>query len=398
MQPTILCLASYEKGADFLREARRQGCRVLLVTTEKLREAEWPRESLDELFVMPDLYDREAVTNGVSYLARSERIGRIVPLDEFDLEMAAHLREHLRIPGLGDTRTRNFRDKLVMREKAHAAGIPVPEFVGVRNYDDLRAFMAEVPPPWVLKPRTQASAIGIRKLTEPEQLWRALDELGDRQSHHLLERFVPGDVFHVDSIVAGGEVRFSEAHRYAQPPFDVMHGGGIFGSRTLGRGSEEDRSARETNRRIVEALGLEEGALHTELIRAHEDGRFHFLETAARVGGANIVDLVEAATGVNLWREWARVEAASLRGQRYEPPAARQDYAGILISLARQEWPDTSAYDEAEIVWRMRKRHHAGLIVRAGEPQRVEALLQDYMRRFRDDFHASLPAPERPTT
>ncbi|HET9985050.1 MAG TPA: hypothetical protein VFQ38_15730 [Longimicrobiales bacterium] len=394
---TLLCIASYEKGADFLREAKRLGCRVLLLTTEKLGDADWPRESIDEVFLMPDLYDREAVTNGVSYLARTERIDRIVPLDEFDLEVAAHLREHLRLPGLGESATRYFRDKLAMRMRAHEAGIRVPEFIGIFNHDDVRAFLADVPGPWLLKPRTQASAIGIRKIERPDELWRALDELGDRQSHHLLERFLPGDVYHVDSIVAEGDVRFAEAHRYAAPPFEVMHGGGIFATRTLERDSEEAREVLDVNHALVLAFGLWVGALHTEFIRARHDGRIYFLETAARVGGANIVDVVEAATGVNLWREWARAEIADVRGDPYGLEPARRTYAGILISLARQEWPDTSAYDDPEIVWRMSKKHHAGLLVASPEPARVEELLQDYMRRFYTDFHASLPAPERPT-
>ncbi len=61
--------------------------------------------------------------------------------------------------------------------------------------------MAHVPGPWLLKPRAEASALGIRKIAQPEDLWRSLDELGDRQSYFLLEKFVPGDIFHVDSIV-----------------------------------------------------------------------------------------------------------------------------------------------------------------------------------------------------
>ena len=37
---TILCLASYFKGHDFLRECHRLGARVLLVTREALRDAD----------------------------------------------------------------------------------------------------------------------------------------------------------------------------------------------------------------------------------------------------------------------------------------------------------------------------------------------------------------------
>ena len=394
---TILCLASYEKGAEFLRGCRAEGCRTLLLTVESLQDAAWPRDAIDAFFAMPDLYHREHVVNAVSYLARTERIERIVALDEFDLEMAAYLREHLRIAGMGESMVRYVRDKLAMRQKARAGGVLVPEFSPVFHHGALASFLERVPPPWVLKPRTEASAIGIRKLDSADDVWRALDELGDRQSHHLVERYIPGDVYHVDGLVAGGRTVFAESHRYFSPPFDVMHGGGLFCTRTLPRGAEEAGELADISQRIVEALGINRGALHTEFIRGRDDGRFYFLETAARVGGANIAELVEAATDINLWREWARLEVAEARGERYVLPAARADYAGVLISLARQEWPDMSAYDDPEIVWRMNKRSHAGLIVASPDSARVDALLDSYMARFYDDFHASLPAPDRPT-
>ena len=394
---TFLCLSSYEKGADFLRECGRQGVRVLFVTVEGLREAAWPREAIAETFYLPDEHTREDVVKGVSWLARKERIDRIVPLDEFDLETASALREHLRVPGMGETTVRYFRDKLAMRVKAREVGVRVPDFTATYNDADVAGFLGRQPGPWILKPRGEASAVGIQKLGEAEAVWRALDDLGDRRSFFLLEQFVPGDVYHVDALVAGREVQFAEAHRYAAPPFDVMHGGGVFATRTLRRGSDEAEAVRAMNRQLVEALGLVRGAVHTECIRGREDDEVYFLETAARVGGAHIAETVEAATGVNLWREWARIEIADARGEPYAPPERRDDYAGVLISLARQERPDLSAYDDPEVVWRMEKRHHAGLVVRAASPDRVEALLDDYMRRFAEDFSASLPAPDQAT-
>lgn len=394
---TILCLASYFKGHDFVRECHRLGARVLLVTREALRDLDWPRDSIVELLVMPDTTRRDHMVNGVSWLARRESIDRIVPLDEFDLEMASTLREHMRIPGMGESTVRFFRDKLAMRMQAEERGLLVPEFVSIFNHDRIRDYMTRVPGPWFLKPRLSASAIGIRKISQPDELWPVLDELGDKQSYHLLERYVPGDVFHVDAIAWDGKVVFAEAHGYFQPPFDVYHGGGVFCTRTLQRGSPESRTLLELNERIVTALGMSRGALHTEFIRGREDGRYYFLETAARVGGANIVALVEASTGLNMWREWARVEVASARGEEYAIPTRRTDHAGLLISLARQEWPDLSAYADPEISWRLSKRHHAGLVVSSSSQERVETLLGSYVRRFRDDFYTSLPAPAEAT-
>ncbi len=387
---TVLCITSYEKGQEFVRECKRRGWRVLFLTTTGLEQAHWPHESIDELFYMPDLSRLDDVIHGVSYLARTRIIDRIVALDDYDVLMAAALREHLRIPGMGDTAVRYFRDKLAMRLKAQEHGIPVPDFIHVLNHDKVREYTTRVPPPWVLKPRAEASTIGITKINVPEEFWPHLDKLGDRQSYYVLERFLPGEVYHVDALVVNGEVVFAEAHQYGRPPLEVFHGGGIPTTRTLPRSSEDERTLKDLNRQIISAFGLPQGATHTEFIKNKEDGRFYFLETAARVGGANIVELIEAATGINLWREWARIETAS-QEHPYQLPDHRQDYAGVIITLARQEYPDTSTYQDPEIAWRMNKRHHVGFVVAARDPERVKFLLDEYSRRFIDDFHATLP-------
>ncbi len=392
---TVLCLTSYEKGQEFMRECKRQGCRIFLVTVQSLENANWPRESLDDVFYMPNDYLRDDIIKGVSYLARTLKIDRIVALDDFEIETGAALREHLRVPGMGDTTARYFRDKLAMRVKAQSAGILVPDFVHALNYDAMKEYMERVPPPWVLKPRSEASAIGIKKVYTADELWPILDSLGDKGSFYVLEHFIPGDVYHVDSIVSENEIVFAVPHKYGAPPMNTAHDGGVFITRNLPPDSEEAQALYKINKELIAALGLVRGVTHAEFIRGREDGRFYFLETAARVGGANIAEVVEAATGINLWAEWAKVEIG-LDEKKYVLPAHRDDYSGILISLAKQEHPDTSAYNDPEIVWRMDKKHHAGLIVASPDPQRVENLLNGYAERFVTDFLAVAPLPDRP--
>ena len=232
-QPTILCLASYFKGTTFLTAAKALGARVLLLTREKVAAEPWPREQIDEIFLMPELRRRPDIFYAVSYLARGNRIDAIVPLDDYDVETAAALREHLRLPGLGETGARYFRDKLAMRTQASAAGISVPPFTPVFSYDRLRVYMERVPPPWVLKPRSEAGAMGIKKLYSSEEVWRWLDQLGDEQSFFHLEQFIPGEIYHVDSLVYDGRILFAQPHKYARPPMTVAHDGGVFVSRTL---------------------------------------------------------------------------------------------------------------------------------------------------------------------
>jgi hypothetical protein len=98
-----------------------------------------------------------------------------------------------------------------------------------------------------------------------------------------------------------------------------------------------------------------------------------------------------------LWREWARIEIAGGDGS-YDLPAVREDYAGVILSLAKQETPDTSSYNDPEVCMHIKKHHHAGLLLKSSDPHRIPALLEDYARRFAQDFLAVQPPREKPTS
>ncbi len=387
----ILALSCYNTGEAFIRRARERGAKVWLLTEAKFLEKNWPRDLLEDVLAEPDQSPLQHTVNTVAWLSRKIRFDRIIPFDDIEVDVAAHLREHLRIPGMGETRSRIFRDKLAMRVKAQDDGIPVPEFVHLVNHSAIRDFCSRVPAPWMLKPRLEAAATGIKKIHGVEELWKRIDALGDEAANFLLERYLPGDVFHVDAITTEREVVFEEVHRNGVPPFDVTQGG-MFTTSTVERGSEDEKQLRALNREVLAKFGLLRGVTHAEYIKAR-DGRFYFLEVGARVGGAHVADVVEAATGVNLWREWADIEID--KGQKpYVLPKARQGYAGLIQTLAKQERPDTSAYDDPEIVLRTGDRYHAGLIVKSDRYERVQALLDSYAPRFAADFLARMPPRE----
>jgi biotin carboxylase len=173
--------------------------------------------------------------------------------------------------------------------------------------------------------------------------------------------------------VAEREVVFAEVHEYGQPPMAVSHDGGIFTTRTMLRGAPDEQTLKALNWQVVGALNFVRGVTHTEFIKGRDDGRFYFLETAARVGGANIVEMVDGATGINLWAEWAKIEIAQDE-RPYELPPSRQNYGGVIISLASQESPDTSAYTDPEIVFRMKKKNHVGFVIASPDPYRIHSL------------------------
>src|ERR1035437_6933707 len=165
---------------------------------------------------------------------------------------------------MGETTARYFRDKLAMRERAAMSNIRIPAFIGAIHYPAIARFLGSTPGPWVLKPRMAASSKGIRVLRGPDQVWSALAALGDRASDHLLERFTPGHVFHVDGVVSGREVLFASAHQYGRPILDLHTNGGVYTTWRIAEESPEAQALFALNRRVVEAFGLAAGVFHIE--------------------------------------------------------------------------------------------------------------------------------------
>jgi biotin carboxylase len=219
MKKHIVCIASEHKGNDFLEECHEAGWRVTVVTREKLLDEPWLWTSIDDVKTVPNEAGSEDYVRAVTNVAGARRIDRVVGLDEFDVINAARAREHLQLEGLGSFYALRFRDKLRMRRMACEAGIPCPEFIGVFNPDEINEYLDRVPAPWIIKPRTEVNAFGIRKCTTKDQVWQTLKELDarhtwrDHPSQFLIERFIEGQVFHIDSVV---DRRTGFSHRFGR--------------------------------------------------------------------------------------------------------------------------------------------------------------------------------------
>ncbi len=390
----FLCISTYYKGVDFLKTCKADGNHVYLLTKKKLEHEAWPWEAIDDVFYIED-WNQNDVVKGIAYQFRNIKFDRFVALDDFDVEKVALLREHFRLPGMGRTTAHYFRDKLAMRMKAKEEGVNVPEFTSLFYDNDINAYADRVEAPWLLKPRMEASATGIKKIQSKEELWQIVDGLGDERDNYLIEKFAPGDVYHVDGLNNEGKVVFSRVSKYLDTPFEVAHGGGIFRSATCEIGSKTEKALQKMNAQVMKAFGMKFGASHTEFIQSKSTGELFFLETSSRVGGANLAEMVEAASGVNLWGEWAKIEAANLRSLPYSPPQLKNKYAGIVVSLSRFEHPDTSSFKDTEIFWKMHKDWHIGIIVASDSSQQVFDLLDKYTQRIANEFHASIPAPDK---
>ncbi len=400
MRNHIVCIASEHKGNEFLEEAQNAGWHVTLVTRKKLLDEPWQWTAINDVKTVEDNPSLDDYIRAVTNIAGARSIDRVVGLDEFDVMTAARAREHLQLGGMTSSHALRFRDKLSMRNIAASAGIACPEFTGVFNQQQIADYLERVPDPWIVKPRYEVSAFGIRKCETKESVWQVLNDLDarnnwrDHPSQFVLEKFIAGNVFHVDSIVDKGKVLTCGVSQYGTPPFSVTHYGGVFTTSIVPYRSKERKELESLNKALLGAFKYEQGVSHAEFLQSSEDGKFYLLEVACRVGGAYIANVLEHACNFNLWREWAKLETAT-KENPYRLPKLRKDFAGVALALANQDHPDTSQYSDPEIVYRVSKAKHVGIIFYSKKQQRLEELLSVYSERITNDFLAVAPAKER---
>ena len=397
-QLTFLCVSCDYKGVEFLKSLHELGHKVFLVTNQSTQSKPWPRECLEDIFFMPQndgrQWDMDAFREGTAYIFRDHHIDKMIALDDYDVKKVAMLREDFRSPGMGDTTARHFYDKLAMRILARENNIRIPEFSALFNDANIKQFFEKSKGPWVVKPRSDAGALGIRKLANEDEFWAWNKENLDVRHTYLIEGFTPGHVYHVDALFTDYKPHFTRSSRYLQPPFEIAHGGGVFRSQTLDVDSKEDKQLKKLNTELLQAFGLNFGASHSEFIKSNVDGKFYFLETSARVGGAHLADMVHAASGINLWWEWARIESAMLLGEIYKAPKPENSNAGIIVTLSRFEKPDYTSLDHPSVWWKMDKDYHVGLIFKDDSSETVFNLLNEYTDKIYADFHSTVPLKE----
>ena len=388
---TFLCISNYFKGTDFLIQLKKLGNKVYLVTSEKLRDKPWPHEYIDEIFYMEGQdvdWNLEHLLLGVGNFMKANSIDSIVALDDYDVEKATYLRENLRIDGMGQTTGRYFRDKLAMRMRAKSCGIPIPAFCSLFNDHDINSFADSIAAPWVLKPRSEASATGIIKIYDKESLWIHINEMGNNRFKYLLEQFKPGAVFHCDSLILDRKVIFDITSKYAATPMEIAQNGGVFRSANIPYQSKDDQAIKKLNEQVMRDFGLKHGAAHTEFIKSNDDGQIYFLETSSRVGGAHLSEMIEAASAINLWKEWATIEDSLVKNTKYKLPKIAKQYAGIVLTLSKEQQPDLTSFVDPEVCFKIPLEYHAGLIVQSSSHERILELIQTYGTRLATDFTA----------
>ncbi|MFF8955653.1 acetyl-CoA carboxylase biotin carboxylase subunit family protein [Streptomyces sp. NPDC014894] len=286
----------------------------LIVVTERSAARSAPTGDFVRTEIVDD-YTSPRVDRLIDAVCATGRIERVLTTAESDVVRAARARERHGLPGQRTASALAFRDKLRMRRLAARHGIAVPAAAVARDAGDVADFVRAHGLPVVVKPADGAGSVGVRVLRDRRAVRACVLPAGRT---HLVERFVPGTVCHVDGLMSEGAVLHAVPSRYLHPNLATATDGvpsvsGMLAPRDpLARRLEEAASA------VVAALPPVAGttAFHAEFFHTPEDALV-LCEIACRPGGCGIVEAHELATGVNLY-------AAQLRGQAGLPVPGRE--------------------------------------------------------------------------
>jgi biotin carboxylase len=264
------------------------------------------KRHLDDYLQVRSMLDEEDVFQRVLTWARGKRIDRIEANWEPVTVLAARLREALGIPGMSLDTVLGFRDKPLMRERVGGAGLRIPMTERVTSRAEAHAAVQKTGFPAILKPVAGAGSADTFRVDSVEDLDRALAQMG----HHAeasCEEFITGEEFTYETITIDGVPVLESVCKYYPNALDARKNEWIspiiLSIRDLN--SPEIRGGVALGRQVLKALGMGTGFTHMEWYR-RPNGEAVFGEIACRAPGANMVDLMNYTSDIDLYREWAR--------------------------------------------------------------------------------------------
>jgi biotin carboxylase len=289
-----------------------------------------------------DLGTNDRVELEAIALHTSSPFTRVIATGEDDLFRAARLRELFGIPGPSSADVLVFRDKLSMKRRAMAAGIPVAVHTDVQTMTDIVAFVREVGYPIVVKPQRGMGSAETHVVRSDADLAAFADRrpFGSNLGlpHLLAEKFVEGALCHVNGLVLDGRMQVVSASRFIHTALEYVRDQSFLGSYVMG-GENPDRARllEFATRVMLEAFPTPRECLfHLECF-LRPDGEIVLCEVACRLGGNGINEEVRLSYDVDMKLEWLRsqflgVDACEVRTT---PKGLGRQLAGRLLISPR---------------------------------------------------------------
>lgn len=217
----------------------------------------------------------------------SECYDKVIAIDEFDIEIAACIRDYFDLKGQNLENAKFFRDKLIMNKLVREKGISAPITSEISNIFELDKFGKSVSYPIIVKPKNGAGTMKTFKIDSYDDAVSKID-FDLSEGNYIAQKFIKGELYHIDSLVIKGVTKFTKVSKYLAPT--LQHFNGISAASALLDKSESEMFVDFTEQ-LFKRIPLPENSLiHLEVF--YDGHEIHFLEIASRIGGGGIHEIL----------------------------------------------------------------------------------------------------------
>lgn len=230
---------------------------------------------------------------------KNHAVDAIMPINDWGTQSAAKVSKALGLIGISEEAALAATDKGIMRDKWRESGLPNPNYFVFSSVEELQNRVSEIGFPCVIKPTDSGgSGRGISVLQGPEDLEWAYEFAKPfvRNNRMICEGFVEGTELTIESITYKGKTTILAMSDKVKPELRTRVATSLNYPANLNL--EQQSLVEDTVIRAVNALGIDCGMAHTEVII--QDMDVTLVETGARGGGGHIFHtIIEAVSGIN---------------------------------------------------------------------------------------------------
>ncbi len=261
----------------------------------------WPEgavcKDICDIFYPVSITEKEEILR----LCREEQIDGICTIaSDVAAPTVAYVAEQMGLTGNSYEASLRAHDKYAMRVALSEAGVECPKFTCVKGLEDERIRGLEVSElsfPLIVKPTDRSGSLAVTKVEKNEELLPAVKKALEVSMAHeaMIEEYIEGREISVEMISCRGThyaLQITDKETTGAPHFvELAHRQ----PSDLPAAMQEHIFA--ITRRALDALGLTEGASHSEY-KITDEGRIVVMEIGGRMGGDFIgSDLVRLSTG-----------------------------------------------------------------------------------------------------
>lgn len=315
MPKHLLVIGFGQQGSEYITKAKQLGLHLSAVEHRNKQNDPALQPILAQVDAMHwvDHFQAELLVDLAVRIHRDTPLDGIIGFSESQIYPATLAAEALGLPSPGLYATTLSRNKALQRALLQKDGLPAPGFYLASNADELAALPAEGK--HVVKPINQSGSIGVM-LIEHQQDLRHYAGRDDVQYPVLVEQFVGGQEYSIESLVRNGQILFENItlKEVTPPPYCVEKSHTV--PAPIPTALEQELLA--VSRQLIGAVRMETGIVHLEV--KHDGEQAYVIEFAVRMPGDFIMDCIGLAYGFSVFEQLIRLSLNEEPQLPAEPP------------------------------------------------------------------------------